>query len=889
MDAPSGRLAPGLRLRTARPALPPAYVHRHRIDQTLSACGPGDIAVVEAGAGYGKSLAVASWLQHRVADGPVAWLAVGEPHGMRALWSDILGSLTAGGASTGSGALLDIAPGPAFAEPEVDMIVDGLASSPTPVTLVLDDVHRIDAPDVMDSIRHLVARQPERLRLVLITRAAPDLRLQRVRLEGRLIEVGMRDLQFTRDDVVDLGRMVGSEFDATEVDTLLERTQGWATGLRLAVLSARDDLGHVTSDRLTGRNDLVAAYLLEEVLEDLAPTDRRFLLATSVGESITPSLARELTGRADSRRVLDDLVARNVLTVRLADRPDWYAYHPLFRELLIDRLGAENPDAPADLHRRAANWCVRNDDPIAAIDHFARAGAWHEVTTVLGDVAGPLVLSPQASELAGALESAAREAARRPTADTLLAAAVLCYHRGDFGEMSRNAEDAAELLDAEPARATPGSRILIALTRMVTARSSRLPELIDRCDEVLDLVASASRVEIPAARAYTLMARNNRGIGLFHRGEVDAAATELVGSAATAEDLGLGLTALAAETYLALIDVTRGELGVVADRIAAMTALVERRGWTRQPQAVALYAAQALLDLERHDLDAADRAVSMARRAVGPGTDTAALLIGEAVAVGVAVTRADVYAARAQCRRLEIARRSTSGLPPLVRSWYDVAIAETRILMGEAESVITSLTRPDASATYEGALTRVVLAKAQLAAGRPAVAIDVLGTADGFAPHRLQAVEAEILTAVAWARLHRDVAALQHLTAAVRLAAPVRQIRPFVAGGAPVAALLTRLEHVTAEDPEFVRDLLGVCGRVGTPDSTVVVPPVESLTDRELMVLQYLPTMYKAAEIAADLFVSVNTVKTHQQSIYRKLGVSSRRDAVDRARERHLI
>ncbi|MDY6810468.1 MAG: LuxR C-terminal-related transcriptional regulator, partial [Actinomycetota bacterium] len=572
-----------------------------------------------------------------------------------------------------------------------------------------------------------------------------------------------------------------------------------------------------------------------------------------------------------------------------ADRPDWYAYHPLFRELLIDRLGAENPDAPADLQRRAARWWVDNGDPIAAIGHFARAGAWHDVTAVLGNVAGPLVVSPQASSLAAELEAAATEAARRPTADTLLATAVLCYHRGDFAEMSRNAEDAGRLLDADPHRSSPGSRILIALTRMVTARTSRLPELIDRCDDVLALVAQASRVEIPAAQAYALLARNNRGIGLFHRGDIDAAARELVASRATAEDLGLDLTALAAETYLALADLVRGDLPVVAERIAAMTPVVDGHEWTRQPQAVALYASQALLHLERNDLDAADRAVWMGRRAVGPGCDIAALLIVKAAAAGIAVLRADAYGARAACRRLEAARQMSSGLPALLCSWHEVVVAETRILMGEAESVIAFLGESSSAATYSGALTRVVLAKAHLAADRPAAAIDALGLTAGFAPHRLQAVEAELLSAVAWARLHRESVALEHLATAVRLAAPVRQIRPFVAGGPWTAGLLTRLDHTTTDEPEFLRELIGVCGRGQMVEATSAVPPMESLTDRELMVLRYLPTMYKAAEIAADLFVSVNTVKTHQQSIYRKLGVSSRRDAVDRAKECHLI
>ncbi|NED66334.1 hypothetical protein G3I15_35945, partial [Streptomyces sp. SID10244] len=187
------------------------------------------------------------------------------------------------------------------------------------------------------------------------------------------------------------------------------RTQGWPAGLRLALLSTHDADIHDALAQFGGRNETVAAYLVEEVLENLAPTDRKFLLSSSIVEMMTGDLARALTGRIDSRHVLDSLVEDNLLTVRLSDRPDWYAYHPLFRELLLDRLAAENPDAPADLHRRAAAWFIQSGDPISAIRHFGLAHAWGEVAEVLCRIALPLVLSTQAPALAAALAPTAAQ------------------------------------------------------------------------------------------------------------------------------------------------------------------------------------------------------------------------------------------------------------------------------------------------------------------------------------------------------------------------------------------------------------------------------------------------------------------------------------------------
>lgn len=882
-----GRLAPGLRLRTSRPEIPAGYVRLHRIDAALTACSPGRVTVVSAGPGYGKTLAVADWTRHHPLDGPLVWLTVDDTSGVASFWNDILGSLEAAGALASHSALRDIVPGVGFAEQEVDLVIDGLAESPVPITLVLDDVQRITRPEVLESIHHLIRRQPERLRLILVTRKASDLRLQKLRLDGRLTEITADDLTFTRDDVVEFCTRIRAEISDDDVDTLLERTQGWPTGLRLAVLSARDDL-HAGVVQFNGQNELVAAYLLEEVLEDLAPTDRRFLLSTSVVELMTADLARVLSGRADSRGVLDDLVANNVLTVRLSDRPDWYAYHPLFRELLVDRLAAENPDAPAELHCRAAEWCVAQDDPISAIRHYGRAREWMKASEVLSTIALPLVLSPQAPALAAALAPLAAEAGRRPTVDTLLAAAIVAYQAGDFEVMARNADDASRLLRDSPESSTVGTRVVIALTRMVTARHSHLDDIVPSCDAILDLVTEVPRSALPAAPAYALMARNNRAIGMFHRGEIDVAAADLEYSQIAAESIGMSLMAMAAGTYLTLVDLVRGDLPQVRSRIEELGTAARRRGWTRQPQAIALYAAAALMHLECHELEEAERAVAAGRRAVAGGSDTGAWLIVEATAVGIAIARGDAYAARTECRRLDLARSRSRSLPMLLSSWHEVVAAEARIVVGEADVVIDELTGRARSDTYAGSLARIVLAKAYLAVGRPADALETLGTATEFAPYRLQVVEAQVLSAVASAQLYRESAALEHIAAALRLAEPVGQKRPFVVAGPLVSGLLLRHQRLADKDSAFLRDLVEACGGESAPAVDDGVP-IEPLTDRELVVLRYLPTMYKASEIAADLYVSVNTVKTHQQSIYRKLGVSTRRDAVDRARERNLI
>jgi LuxR family transcriptional regulator, maltose regulon positive regulatory protein len=190
---------------------------------------------------------------------------------------------------------------------------------------------------------------------------------------------------------------------------------------------------------------------------------------------------------------------------------------------------------------------------------------------------------------------------------------------------------------------------------------------------------------------------------------------------------------------------------------------------------------------------------------------------------------------------------------------------------------------------FADALERVVMAKAHLMLDQPEAAFDLLDpVAATSLPYRGAVVEARVLAAVAADRMHRDTAAMAAITEAVDLAQGVGIVRPFLAGGPRVTALLARHRHVVARHLDFTRDLstedTGGSGTVGT--STAAAGP---LTERELAVLTYLPTMLKSGEIAADLFVTVNTVKSHQRSIYRKLGVASRREAVDRARDLKLL
>ena len=366
MDRPEARVrgvddefTSGLRLRVARPDVPPGFVRRERLDRMLTQGRRRSRNPAECRTGIRQD----TWLSQRgpkqdPAPGPVAWITADARDDVQGLWATVLGAMTLVDALPRDSAVRSLVPGREFGIPEVARIIAELSLLPAPVVVVLDDLHRVTDPRVLASLTQLLDHQPDQLRLVLLSRAEPALGLGRRRLAGRVTDIHAETLAFTEAESFALCARSGVTLSTGQAAMLWMRTEGWPAGLRLILLGLDTDDIAGGLQRIGGyRHDrLVAGYLVEEVLEQLPPTDRRFLLGTSVVDEINSDLARALTGRPDSQSALDGLVARNALTVRLHDRPDWFRYHPLLRSLLQERLLAEQPDSVPDLHRRAAEW-----------------------------------------------------------------------------------------------------------------------------------------------------------------------------------------------------------------------------------------------------------------------------------------------------------------------------------------------------------------------------------------------------------------------------------------------------------------------------------------------------------------------------------------------------
>ena len=268
-----------LRLRTTPPAVPPGFLERPRLDEKLTAATSRALTLLCAGPGHGKTLTLASWVRHR-SRGNVAWLALDDTdNDPQAFWFDLLGALAISDAVPINSPLRDLVPAARFNTEATMLISTGVAALAEPVVLVLDDFHAITDGRVLRSLERLLDHQPQQLHIILATRSDPPLRLQRRRVAGELTDIRADDLAFTETETGKLLAGNGIHLTGSQLGALLDRTRGWAAGLRLAVMSL--DPADVDSaiDRFTGNDALVAEYLIEEVLDRVSVGDRHFLLA----------------------------------------------------------------------------------------------------------------------------------------------------------------------------------------------------------------------------------------------------------------------------------------------------------------------------------------------------------------------------------------------------------------------------------------------------------------------------------------------------------------------------------------------------------------------------------------------------------------------------------
>ena len=756
-------------------------------------------------------------------------------------------------------------------------LVNALDSLDGAVTLVLDDLHEIRDPAIHADLELLLEYAPDCLRLVVSTRSDPPLRLQRLRLSGRLGEVRAADLAFTLDEAGRLLDALEISLDDSDVELLWRRTEGWAAALRLAAFSLEGETdAKAFVAGFAGDDRAVSDYLLAEVVSRQPADKLAFLMRTSIVERISGGLADALTNSEQGGSTLAELASRDGLLVATEAHGHWYRYHGMLAEVLKRELARRLPGEASELHLRAAGWYAENERPMQAIRHAVEAKAW----TLAGEIVAvrclSLVLDGQGAALG--------ELIRRIPEDVLwndpeLALATASRHleEGDHGAAREHLARANEL----------APRLSAARRRRFDVHSTAVELYGARLRGDFDEVLSVARVVFerpwhdsvePDVRAFI---HANLGIAEFWADQVDAAAEDLRQAAGLALDCGNDYVRFVADAYAAAVALRKGRVDEAADRAGTALTLAEQRGWALLPAAAMGYMALAVVYLWREDLQAAERLTEQAAAAASKSRER---LVGPAVALAQArllLARGDPLGA---LDRLSAA--SVEPCPRFLRVSTGMLEAEAWLALGEPargrELLASFEDAPDAM---------VAAARFDLAAGKPDSALREVtafaaGAADPISP--LTHTEGRVVEAIARDELRDPDGALGAIELALDIAEPRGYANPILRYGAPVRSLLRRRIDKGTSHRAFAGELLEALE--GRPSSYVGQSSLlEPLSERELAVLRFLPTMLSNTDIAAEMFVSVNTVKTHLKHIYRKLDVTDRRRAVQRARELRLL
>ncbi len=843
--------------------LPAHFVRRPRLAEALSR-PHARLVVVTGPAGSGKSLVVRDW--SAASEVPTAWLPLEARHTDPEHFLEAI--LTA---------LEQVAPGmldatwrddPAdhAADRAIPRAVDHLAGSP-PAALVLDDLHAIDRSPTTALLGRLVDVLPAtNLRLVVCSRSDPPLPLHRFRLAGDLVELREADLRFRHAEATEFfARFPLVDLDHAQVARLVERTEGWAAGLQFAALSpaGRDDTNAFV-ERFAGSDRHVADFLLDEVLDRQPSTVRGFLLATSVLDRLCAGLCERVTGRPDANALLRRIESEHLFVVPLDDEREWFRYHHLFGQLLRRELRVAHPELERACHERAASWYVEHGDHARAIDHLLAAGDADGAFGQLVEHLRDHLATGRHETVRGWLHQFPADFVDSDAAHQLVF--VLAFVRTGLLDRAR-----AILEGHRAARSAAGAELHYVVAAAAVASVSGDPEQAialghaawERRGEV-DLAALPAQLGIAVrelwgylpvglARAHALLddrAGVRRWAAVVRRQgprlPADLVATIGAEAWAEARDLRLRSAAETAEQALAL----GTEYG---------------RGTRRS-----MFVARLALASVHRERDQLDRAVDV----LHPHLD-AALREGQVAAA----TLAEVELARIDCARgrgdealarlLRVRRdRGARGTPLFIETVLDVAECRLRLVLGDLDRAADLL-----ADVPPGPERTLLEARAELVAGHPAEAASLLDELRAASHDRRRWVEATILSARALADCGDLAGARRLLGGVVDLARREGVTRSFLDEG------FDSVDLVAAGGGQ----LRGEAAR------TRQAGLVEPLSDRELSVLRYLPSRLSNREIGAELYVSLNTVKSHLKTIYRKLDVERRDEAVRRARQLGLI
>ncbi|MFN2233542.1 MAG: LuxR C-terminal-related transcriptional regulator [Anaerolineales bacterium] len=927
-----------LRTKLFIPSLRPSFVPRpHLIEKLNHGIQQGcKLTLVSAPAGFGKTTLVSSWINdlqltlnasssdaiNQIANrksnivNRAAWLSLDEGDNdlnsfliyfiaaMQTVEPDIglepLAALQSSGATNSEAVLM--------------ALLNEIAGLPQTLILILDDYHVIENQSIDEAVTFLLDRLPVTLHLVITTRIDPRMPLARLRGQGQLTELRVADLRFTNEEATTfLNQMMCLDLSAENIAALGSRTEGWITGLQLAALSLQERDGEQVTrfiQSFTGIHHHVLDYLVEEVLQQQPPSLQSFLLQTSILTRLTGSLCEAVCDykndspdHSDGHTLLNQLAKSNLFIVPLDDERQWYRYHHLFADLLLYRLQREQASTIPDLHHRASKWHEEHGFIDSAIRHAIAADDLEQAARLVDEHSFTANERGEVSTVRRWFELLPDERVRSSPSLSVNYAWNL-FLSGQIGAVEERLNDAEALLARQttPVNSEQVTELFCQINTLrailfgIQGRPMRSTEV---AQQVLKLLPD-DRLSERGILLLTL-AVNFRDVG-----DIAQASQSYADAVTLLLAAGNIMAAIMAVEQLVRLLVMQGKLVKAVEVCQEMLDASAEFSASEQLRDLSSDMARANMSYvlyERNELADAEVYVRQGIKQAKRGGFLQSLVVGYILLACILQARSDADGAN---KMLQAAINSAQ---MDIQQIYQVELTACQVQLWLAQEELDTASRwsheSNLSAEIEFNLQNeyehISLARVLVAQGRAepdgitlAKALELtkrLALSAESAGRMGHLIDLLILQALALDAQGNLDQALSCLERALVLAEPQGFVRIFLDNGNPIIHLLKEAARRN-NAADYAIKLLNLIDTDNHPDvpnhspSSLLVDP---LSDRELEVLHLMAQDLSYSEIANQIVVSLNTVRTHVKNIYSKLMVHKRSKAVAKARELNLL
>ena len=891
------------------------------------------LTLVSAPAGFGKTTLLAEWVA-AVPTGLVAWVSLDQSDNDPAVcWTYLITALHKIQPSLGERSLALLqSPQPPPIESVLMTLLNELAAVEEDIVLILDDYHAIATQAIHNGIGFLLSHLPPQVHLIIASRADPPLSLARLRSHKELTELRVSDLRFTPDEAAAfLTQVMGLNISAADVSALEQRTEGWIAGLQLAALSlqGREDAADFVA-AFSGDDRYIVDYLLEEVLQRQPDPVRHFLLKTAILERLSGSLCDAVTDQTDGQEMLEALERSNLFIIPLDNKRQWYRYHHLFADVLQAHALMAWPEQIPSLHGRASDWCEQNGLFSDAIRHALAAQDFERAAGLIERV-WPTMRRRQRETTVLSWITSLPDALIRNRPVLSVAYALVLLNDGQLDAVESRLQDAERCLGADvTADLAADSQGPLAVESVVTddAQLQSLPASIANARAYrAQALRDVSSTVTYAQQALELLPEDEEyergttvallGLAYWTSGRPEAGYRSFAKGLAIFKQMGLPQIAIGGTLILAQMSMAQGRLRRAIDICEQSLQLATEQGSPVLPGTPELYLALSEVRYEQGDLAAASQLLLSGETLRQQASLSGVAYLWWVVQARVKAAEGDFETALDQLHEAERLYAQTPIPVPDVRPtealrvrWW---LRQGRLseALGWVQECGLSMADPP---SYLHEYEHLTLARVAIAQYRRNGSDEVMHQVIGLLTRLLAAAEAQertassikILVVLALARAAQGElptamvkdrpSAIASLERALILAEPEGHVRIFAECGAPMVPLLR--EIMTRDiTPTYTQQLLAALKTWGCPQAEAPTvsgvpasqPLIEPLSQRELEVLRLLNTELSGPEIACELIVALSTVRTHTKRIYRKLNVTNRRAAVNRAVELDLI